>query len=213
MSRTPRIPRTELTGPVGVAVKRFSRKLFGTVPEPAEVGWHNRDVLKATMAFGRKVQGWKLLDPNLQGFVHMAVAARVGCSWCLDFNYFHLHHEGLDVDRASEVPRWRESTVFTALERDAMGYAEAMTATPPTVTDEMVSGLLDQLGAAALLELTALVAFANLTTRTNNALGVESQGFSSVCALPLAEPAEPAESRAEPAEPLAEAAPGYAPSA
>ena len=43
----------------------------------------------------------------------MAVAALVGCSWCLDFGYFHAHNEGLDEAKASEVPRWRESTVFT----------------------------------------------------------------------------------------------------
>ena len=35
------------------------------------------------------------------------------------------------------MPRWRDSTVFTPLERDVMEYAEAMTQTPPTVTDEL----------------------------------------------------------------------------
>ena len=31
----------------------------------------------------------------------MAVAALVGCSWCLDFGYFHAHNEGLDEAKAS----------------------------------------------------------------------------------------------------------------
>ena len=118
----------------------------------------------------------------------MAVAALVGCSWCLDFGYFQAHNEGLDEAKASEVPRWRESTVFTPLERDVMEYAEAMTETPPTVTDELSARLLEQLGAPALVELTAVVAFANMTTRCNMALGIESQGFSEACALPLAQP-------------------------
>jgi hypothetical protein len=39
------------------------------------------------------------------------------------------------------VPRWRESDVFTPLERDVMEYAEAMSLTPPTVTDEMSARL------------------------------------------------------------------------
>ena len=60
----------------------------------------------------------------------MAVAAQIGCSWCLDFGYFQAHNEGLDEAKASEVPRWRESSVFTSLERDVMEYAEAMTETP-----------------------------------------------------------------------------------
>jgi AhpD family alkylhydroperoxidase len=188
MSSTPRVPKARITGLYGEAMKRFSRKMFGEVPEPAEVMWHNRRVLNSTMAFGRKVQKWDELDANLKSFAHMAVAALVGCSWCLDLNYFQAHNEGLDVAKASEVPRWRESSVFTSLERDVMEYAEAMSETPPRVTDELSARLLEQLGAPALVELTAIVGFANLTTRSNTALGIESQGFSKVCELPLARP-------------------------
>jgi len=63
------------------------------------------------------------------------------------------------------VPRWRESTVFTPLERDVMEYAEAMTETPPQVTDELFARLLEQLGAPAMVELTSLVGFANSAAR------------------------------------------------
>jgi alkylhydroperoxidase family enzyme len=76
--------------------------------------------------------------------------------------------------------------VFTPLERDVMEYAEAMTNTPPTVTDELSGRLLDRLGPAAMVELTAFIAFSNFSTRSNTALGIESQGFSSACEVPLA---------------------------
>ena len=188
MSSTTRIPKAEITGWRGYALKRFTRKLLGDVPEPAEVMWHNRRVVSSMMGFGGKVQKWDQCDESLKSFAHMAVAARVGCSWCLDYNYFHAHNEGLDEAKASQVPRWRESNVFTALERDVMEYAEAMSETPSRVTDELSARLLDQLGAAALIELTACVAFANMSTRNNTALGIESQGFSKHCALPLAQP-------------------------
>ena len=188
MSSTTRVPKAEITGVYGYVLKRFSRKLFGDVPEPAEVMWHNRAVLASTTAFGRKVQKWDQLDPNLQSFAHMAVASLVGCSWCLDLNYFHAHNEGLDEAKASEVPRWRESKAFTSLERDVMEYAEAMSETPPRVNDDLFARLLEQLGAPAMVELTALVGFANMSTRCNTAMGIESQGFSTACALPLAQP-------------------------
>jgi AhpD family alkylhydroperoxidase len=188
MARTPRIPKAEITGLSGYLVKRFSRKLLGDVPEPAEVMWHNRAVLTSAMKIGRKVQKWDRLDADLKSFAHMAVAALVGCSWCLDYGYFQAHNEGLDEAKASEVPRWRESPVFTSLERDVMEYAEAMSETPPRVTDELSARLLEQLGAAAMVELTATVAFANMSTRSNTALGIEAQGFSKVCKLPLAQP-------------------------
>jgi AhpD family alkylhydroperoxidase len=188
MANTTRIPKAEITGLYGYVLKRFSRKLFGAVPEPAEVMWHNPAVLRSTMAFGRKAQKWDQLDPDLKSYAHMAVAALVGCSWCLDYGYFHAHNQGLDEAKASEVPRWRESTVFTSLERDVMEYAEAMSETPPRVTDELSARLLAQLGAPAMVELTATVAFANLSTRCNTAMGIESQGFSEACRLPLARP-------------------------
>lgn len=188
MSSRTRVPKTEITGLYGYVVKRFTRKLLGDVPEPAEVMWHNRRVLSSFTAFGQKTQKWDQLDPNLKSFAHMAVAAQVGCSWCLDYGYFHAHNEGLDEAKASQVPRWRESSVFTPLERDVMEYAEAMSETPPRVTDDLSARLLDRLGAAAMVELTATVAFANLTTRNNIALGIESQGFAKDCKLPLAQP-------------------------
>jgi alkylhydroperoxidase family enzyme len=180
---TTRIPAKEITGPYGAVIKVFSKRMFGRVPESLGVMWHNVPVMKASMGFGQKLQKWDQCDQTLKSFSHMAVASYVGCSWCLDFNYFMAFNEGLDVDRAREIPRWRESDVFTSLEREVLGYAEAMSATPLTVTDDMVASLHEQLGPAALVELTSVIGFANLTTRGNVALGIESEGFAAACDL------------------------------
>ena len=188
MTTTARIQPAPITGAFGLIVKRFSMKLLGEVPEPIGVYFHNRPVLKAFLSVSGKAQKWHACDEDLKSFAHMAVAAQVGCSWCLDFGYFHAHNEGLDERKASQVPVWRTSEVFTPLERDVMGYAEAMTATPPTVTDDQFARLLSQIGEAAMVELTTFVALANLYTRSNVAMGIESQGFSSVCELALARP-------------------------
>jgi alkylhydroperoxidase family enzyme len=63
-----------------------------------------------------------------------------------------------------------------------------MTATPPTVTDDQFARLLEQLGEPAMVELTTQIALANLYTRSNVAMGIESQGFSSACEFELARP-------------------------
>ena len=187
MASNTRIPKAELTGIYGAAVKWMSRRMLGGVAEPVEVAWHNRKVLNFSFSTGRKAQKWNACDENLKSFAHMATASLVGCSFCLDLGYFMAHNEGLDEAKAREVPCWRESTIFTPLERDVMEYAEAMTQTPPRVTDELSARLLEQLGPAALVELTAFVALANLHSRTNTALGIESQGFAAACELrPLA---------------------------
>ncbi|MFK0110357.1 carboxymuconolactone decarboxylase family protein [Streptomyces sp. NPDC091217] len=177
-----RLPKAELPA----ELKENMVEQLGAVPENVEVLWHSPQVTRDSLEFGGRVGAWDAADPSLKSFAHMAVAAQVGCSWCLDVGYFQARNENLDLTKASQVPRWRESEVFTPLERDVMAYAEAMTETPPTVTDEMYAGLLDRLGAPAMVELTALIAYVNLATRANVANGVTSQGFSDACEIPLA---------------------------
>jgi alkylhydroperoxidase family enzyme len=187
MASSTRIPKAELTGIYGAMVKRMARKMFGEVPEPIGVVWHNRKVLNFSFGVGRKVRKWDQCDESLKSFAHLTVASLVGCGFCLDAGYFEAHNQGLDLSKAREVPRWRDSDAFTPLEREVMEYAEAMTQTTPTVTDQQSARLLEALGPAALVELTAYIALANFMTRSNVAMGVESQGFSAACGLqPLA---------------------------
>lgn len=189
MTSTTRIPPIEVTGLFGIVAKRMSKKMLGEVPEPLGVMWHNQRVLKAFFGFSGKAEKWDACDRQLKSFAHMATASMVGCSFCLDLGYFQANNEHLDLAKAREVPRWRESDLFTPLERDVMEYAEAMTHTPPTVTDELSARLLKQLGPSGLIELTAFIAAANLASRTNVALGITSQEFSIACGLqPLATP-------------------------
>ncbi|WP_019876682.1 carboxymuconolactone decarboxylase family protein [Sporichthya polymorpha] len=179
-----RIPPAELTGPYGALVKRMARKLTGEVPDAIGVAWHHRKVLNFAFGLGRKSRKWNACDDSLKAFAHMAVASHIGCAFCLDLGYYTAHHEGVDLTKAREVPRWRSSDVFSPLERDVLTYAEAMTATPPTVTDELSARLLSALGAPGLVELTAWIALANFYSRNNVALGVESAGLAASCSLP-----------------------------
>ena len=141
---------------------------------------------------GRSVARTTLADANKNRpaglfadlFAHMATASMVGCSFCLDLGYFEAKNANLDMEKARQVPRWREATIFTQLERDVMEYAEAMSQTPPAVTDELSGRLLDQLGAPGLLELTAFIGAANLVSRSNVALGIKSGGLAESCGLP-----------------------------
>ena len=184
MTSSTRVPPTEITGIYGSLLKAMSRRMLGQVPEGLAVMWHYPALLTDTMRFGRKTESWNRLDPNLASFATMAAAGVIGCSFCLDLHYFMSHNRGLDETKAREVPQWRESTVFTPLERRVMEYAEAMCQTPLTVTDEMSAALLDELGAPALLELTTRIGVMNMTARGNVALGIRSAEFSASCGLP-----------------------------
>ncbi|SCF63153.1 carboxymuconolactone decarboxylase family protein [Streptomyces sp. Ncost-T10-10d] len=177
-----RVPKAELS----TEMSENMIKQLGAVAEPVEVVWHNPKVATSNLEFSAKLSEWDAADASLKSFAHMAVASQVGCGWCLDVGYFQAQNQNLDLAKASQVPRWRDSEVFTPLERDVLEYAEAMTNTPPTVTDELHASLLDRLGAAAMVELTAYIAFVNMATRNNNANGISSQGFSDACEIPLA---------------------------
>ena len=177
-----RVPKAELPPELRESMIRQ----LGAVPEPVEVTYNNPPVAMSSQEFSAQVSTWDVADASLKTFAHMAVAAQVGCSWCLDVNYFLAMDHDLDLAKASQVPRWRQSGMFTPLERDVLEYAEAMTGTPTTVTDELSASLLEQLGPAALVELTVFIGFANLATRVNTAHGITSQGYSDACEIPLA---------------------------
>ena len=184
-----RIPKAQLPA----ELRENMIRQLGAVPEPVEVMYNNPKVAMSSEELSAGVGTWDAADASLKTFAHMAVAAQVGCSWCLDVNYFLVLNKNLDVAKASQVPRWRESDVFTPLERDVLEYAEAMTSTPTTVTDELSASLLERLGPAALVELTVFIGFANLASRVNTAHGITSQGYSDACEIPLAKRPEKAD--------------------
>ena len=190
MPSTFRIPKAPITGLYGRFLSAYARRTYGQVPDGAYVYFHHKPLLKAVLSFEGKVAKWRELDPTLKSYAQLASAGVIGCSWCLDFGYFMAHNDGLDLAKVREVPRWRESDVFTPLEREVLAYAEAMSTTPMTVTDEMTASLIAQLGTPAVVELTEMVAIENMRSRFNSAAGLQSQGYSDVCELPLAVPSD-----------------------
>lgn len=88
---------------------------------------------------------------------------------------------GADEDKVREVPTWRESARFSAMERAALEYAEAMTITGQRVSDDLFARLRSFLDEAQVVELTAAVALENFRSKANVALQVPAQGF---CPIP-----------------------------
>ncbi|HTK89893.1 MAG TPA: carboxymuconolactone decarboxylase family protein [Verrucomicrobiae bacterium] len=84
---------------------------------------------------------------------------------------------GASEDKIQEVPRWRDSTQFSPVEREALEYAEAMTITGERVSDELHARLRRHFSEAQIVELTAAVALENFRSKFNPALGIEAQGF------------------------------------
>ena len=182
MARIPLDPPRTLLYRLG---EWYARRAYGVVPDPLPAMGHNMPVLISDLRFEASLSRWKKLDPTLKKLAEMAAAVRIGCPWCVDFGYWEsTTRRGADPAKMRDVPRWRDSDVYTELERQVMAYAEAVTATPPAVTDEMVAALRQQLDDAQLVELTMMVGVENVRSRFNSALGLTSQGFTDRCETP-----------------------------
>ena len=202
MSRTPRNrPRSEPARSISTritavlpntltnrAMAAYSRWRYGAVLDPlVAVGQHGK-VTRTYALTELGVAGWRSLDPGLKSLAIMAASVSIGCTWCVDFGYWEAQHEHVDPAKLHDVPAWRTSERFTGLERHVLAFAEAETATPPTVDDALAARLTEALGPEAFTELVAIVAVENLRSRINSAMGLSAQGFSDRCEVPLGGP-------------------------
>ncbi len=85
------------------------------------------------------------------------------------------------LDKVADVLTWRESKLFSAAERVALEYAEAITYTDRQVDDALFAELKKHFTEAQIVELTAAVALENFRSKFNPPLGIEAQGF---CMVP-----------------------------
>ena len=88
---------------------------------------------------------------------------------------------GVDPRKVHDVPRWRSSSVYTAKERAVLEYAEAASATPVQLDDDLVERLHQLFDDAQIVELAGWVALENYRSRINAGLGLRSQGFAESC--------------------------------
>ena len=165
----------------------YSRRRFGAVLEPFAVLAHHPKLLWALAIFEMQlVPAARRLPASLRDLAVYRVATQVGCSWCVDFGTMLARLQGLDLDKLTAIDSYPTSPRFTELECAVLAYADAMTAQPPRVEDDMVARLDRELGHDGLVELTFVIAVENMRARCFHALGITDQGFSSgdVCAVP-----------------------------
>ena len=77
------------------------------------------------------------------------------------------------------------SREFTEVEKLALRYAVAMTATPVEMADELFDEMRAHFSEQQLVELTSTVAWENYRARFNHAFGCEAEGFSEGAFCPL----------------------------
>ena len=174
-------------GTVARAARWYTRHRFGRMVEPTAAASHHAGVLLAMGSLETVVErGWKKLDPTLRWLAVEAAAARIGCSWCIDYGYYEGMHDGIDPTKVRAVVEgWRSSDLFDDRERAVLEYAEVATGCPGEVSDELAERIRTHLSDAEFVELAAWVALENFRSRFNAGLGLRSQGFADSCEIPM----------------------------
>jgi alkylhydroperoxidase family enzyme len=99
------------------------------------------------------------------------------CAFCIDANSLRLAERCGALDKVQAVSDWQDSALFNEQERAALAYAEAMTATPPRADEAVRTALKRHFTDDAITEMTALIAFQNLSARFNAALDIPAHGL------------------------------------
>jgi 4-carboxymuconolactone decarboxylase len=99
----------------------------------------------------------------------------------MDINSSRGMSHGATPEKLLSVDRFRESPLFSAPERAALAFAEAVARTPTAVTDAEFEALRGHFTTPQIVELAATIAVEHFRAKFNTALGVQSQGL---CLLP-----------------------------
>jgi len=105
------------------------------------------------------------------------------CAFCVDINSSLVLKRGGNEEKINAVENFREHDCFSEAEKIALDYAETMTITGRTYSDELFARLHKHYTEDEIVELTGLIAFQNLSSKFNSALDVQPQGF---CKIPPA---------------------------
>lgn len=156
----------------------LQRRRNGVVLEPTRI-WARapkpmRGFLHLVAAVDRKSSP---IEPALRSLVMVKVSQINNCSFCIDLNGAKLKDRGVGLDKASALAHYEDSALFSAKERAALDYAVAMTRSDQGVDDALVTRLRSYFDDNALVELTALIALQNASSKFNAALGIPAQGF------------------------------------
>lgn len=160
------------------------RRKYGQVLKPALV-WARVPTLFVAVAslYGILDRRRSPVSPEIRSLVTVRVSQINWCLFCVDINSATLARRSGSLKKVEALENWRESDIFNDRERVVLEYAEAITYSDEQVTEELMAKLRVYYDEDGIVELTALIAFQNLSSKFNSALDLPAQGF---CRLPVA---------------------------
>ena len=151
-------------------------------PLEAALVWARRPRLFMAVAllYGVLDRKRSAISPVIRSLVTVRVSQINHCRFCVDINSMTLAKRAGSMDKVKALNDWRENGMFSSQERAVLAYAEAVTLSDRDATDEQVEALRPYYDNNGIIELTALIAFQNMSSKFNAALDVPPQGFCEV---------------------------------
>ena len=164
---------------------RNQRRKYGAVLESARL-WGRSPKVFITLAllYGALDRRASPIEPALRSLVTVRVSQINWCTFCVDLNSATVLKRGVGPEKLAALAEFEASPLFSEREKAALAYAEAVSYSDRNATAEHFARLRRYFGDDAIIELTGLIAFQNLSSKFNAALGVEPQGFCAVAPQP-----------------------------
>jgi AhpD family alkylhydroperoxidase len=122
------------------------------------------DAFEIVTAFG-KVAAEAGLDKELLELVKLRASQINGCAFCVQYHILQAERLGVSADKLNLVVVWREAPQFSARERAALSWTEALTMLPKGVSDEVYAEASKEFSEKELTYLTAAIASINVWNR------------------------------------------------
>ena len=159
----------------------LQRRKYGVELESAKIwGRTPRPFLGLSLFFGALERKSSPLPPALRTLVIVRVSQVNHCQFCTDLNSSRLLSLHVAVEKVRDLPNFQTSELFTEAEKVALEYAEAVTYSDREVSDPLFFRLKQHFSDDEIVELTAVIAFQNCSSKFNQALKIPSQGFCSL---------------------------------
>jgi len=156
----------------------LQRRKYGAELEPARLwGRLPRAFLMLTLLYRTLDRAGSPIEPALRSLVQVRISQINWCAFCVDLNGTAALERSVSPEKLAALENFERSPLFSECERAAIAYAEAVTDPARRVEDACFARLRAQFDEQAILELTALVAFQNLSSKFNAALRVPAQGL------------------------------------
>jgi AhpD family alkylhydroperoxidase len=171
----------ETAPPTMQKMREEHQAMDGVVLNPTQLMRYDPTIAAAQAAPGRGIEPAGHLEAQRRSLRYAFVSTLNGCPFCVDINAFRGMREGWSAAPIAELTRDATSPQFSAHERLALGYAGRITRRDQDVDAALFARLLQEFPTpAAIVELTAIVAFETVCSTFNHALGIKSNGVCGV---------------------------------